>query len=142
MHHESKEINDPAWDCTLIRNMKANNETIVNPIYHFTEYDIWEYIRQEKISTNPLYQCGYDRVGCVGCPLAAYHKRLKEFQDYPKYKQAYIKAFERMLKVRQDKGLKVKWRTGQDVFDWWIETYKHEVKGQITIDEWLKEGSE
>lgn len=142
MHHESKEINDSAWDCTLISNMKANNEIIVNPIYHFTEQDIWDYIKQERINTNPLYACGYSRVGCIGCPLASYHGRLKEFQDYPKYKQAYIKAFERMLARRKQKGLTFKWQTGQEVFDWWIETYKHNVKGQITIDEWLKEGSE
>lgn len=122
----------------MIELMKRKGSTLVNPIYHWTISDIWEYSKQNNIKMNPLYQCGYDRVGCIGCPLANYYGRLKEFQDYPKYKQAYIKAFERMLKVRQDKGLKVKWQTGQEVFDWWIETYKHEVKGQITIDEWMK----
>ena len=142
VHRESQEINDSVWDCKLIELMKRKGSTLVNPIYHWTISDIWEYSKQNNIKMNPLYQCGYDRVGCIGCPLANYHGRLKEFQDYPKYKQAYIRAFERMLKVRQDKGLKVKWQTGQEVFDWWIETYKYEVKGQMTIDEWLKEGSE
>ena len=34
------------------------------------------------------------------------------------------------------------WETGEDVFNWWIEEYKRNVKGQITIDEWLKAESE
>lgn len=137
---ESKEINDPAWDCKMIEAMKKNGETVVNPIYHWLDADIWDYIAQNNINTNPLYQCGYFRVGCIGCPLADRHARVKEFSDYPKYRQMYINAFDKMLKVRQEKGLKAKmaWRNGQDVFDWWAEEYKYNIKGQMTIDEWLK----
>ena len=137
---EAKEINDPAWDCTMIQTMKAKGETTVNPIYNWLNVDIWDYIRQNDIKVNPLYQCGYDRVGCIGCPLANYHKRIKEFSDYPKYKQLYINAFDVMLKVRRERKLtnKMSWENGQDVFDWWIEEYKHNVKGQMSIDEWMK----
>lgn len=119
--------------------MKKHGSTTVNPIYHWSDSDIWEYIRQEHIDTNPLYTCGYDRVGCIGCPLASYHGRLKEFSDYPKYKALYIRAFERMLKVRESRGLldRKGWKSGEDVFSWWIEEYKYNVKGQMTITEWL-----
>ena len=139
MYEESKRIKDEAWDCTLIRQMKERGDSIVNPIYHWTSDDVWKYIRQEGIETNPLYQCGYDRVGCIGCPLASYRGRIKEFSDYPKYKNLYIKAFERMLIVRKQKELPAIWQTGQEVFDWWIEEYKHNVKGQMTIEDWLSE---
>lgn len=30
------------------------------------------------------------------------------------------------------------WENGEEVYNWWIQEYKHNVKGQITIDEWLK----
>lgn len=123
----------------MIRKMKENGETYVNPIYHWSDEDIWEYISKNRIETNPLYKCGYSRVGCIGCPLATYNHRIKEFNDYPKYKNAYIKSFDHMLKVRSARGLDIKdWKNGQDVFDWWIEEYKYNVKGQITIDEWMK----
>jgi phosphoadenosine phosphosulfate reductase len=46
---ESLEIKDDVWDCTLIKNMKAHNDTVVNPIYDWLDSDIWEYIRQEDI---------------------------------------------------------------------------------------------
>lgn len=122
--------------------MKRKGSTLVNPIYHWTISDIWEYSKQNNIKMNPLYQCGYDRVGCIGCPLASYKGRLKEFSDYPKYKTLYVKAFDRMIFARKTKGLEVKLGNGQEVFDWWIEEYKHNVKGQMTIDEWLKAESE
>ena len=98
--------------------LKAN--TVVNPIIDWQHRDIWEYIRAEHIETNPLYLCGYERVGCIGCPMAG-KKRWKEFADYPSFKTNYVKAFDRMLLERKKKGLTFKWKTGEEVFLWWME---------------------
>ena len=133
VHRESQEIQDSVWDCTLIKVMKENRSTVVNPIYDWLDTDIWEYIRQQGLKVNPLYDRGYDRVGCIGCPLAPYHQRIKEFNDYPKYKTLYIQAFERMIQVRKEKGKKNKWENGEDVFYWWIEEGKHNCKGQYNL---------
>ena len=75
----------------------------------------------EGDKSNPLYQCGYKRIGCIGCPMAAKH-RYKEFNDYPKYKLNYIKAFDRMLERRKERGLETDetWKSGKDVFKWWM----------------------
>ena len=70
---------------------------IVNPIIDWRDSDVWEYINSENIPTCELYQCGYDRVGCIGCPMAG-KKRYKEFADFPKYKNLYIHAFDQMVK--------------------------------------------
>lgn len=121
------------WDCTLIKLMKEKGSTLVNPIYDWLDTDIWEYIREKDIKTNPLYSRGYDRVGCIGCPLAPYHRRQKEFADYPQYKTLYLNAFREMLKTRKEKGLKEIWKDEQEVFDWWIEEGKHNVKGQLSL---------
>lgn len=122
--------------------MKENNEVVVNAIYYWDTQNIWQYIKDNNITTNPLYEKGYTRVGCIGCPLATYSKVLKEFSDYPKYKQAYLKAFEKMLEVRkaagmcdQDKEGYHKWTDAETVFEWWIEEYRRNVKGQLTFDD-------
>lgn len=43
-----------------------------------------------------------------------------EFARYPKYQENYIRAFDRMLIRRQDRGLPTHWRSGEEVFAWWI----------------------
>lgn len=131
---ESKEL-DEIWDCKLIESARKNNDIIVNPIYEWDDSDIWDYIRKNEIEVNPLYQKGYKRVGCIGCPMAGYFQRQKEFSDFPKYKDAYIRAFDRMIEGRKRYGLPTKWETGQEVFDWWIQKYKHECKGQMSFED-------
>ena len=133
VHQESQEIQDDAWDCTLIKNMKEHKDTIVNPIYEWSDSDIWEYIRKNNMKVNPLYEMGYTRVGCIGCPLAPYHQRKKEFNDFPKYKQLYINAFDKAIKNRRKRGLKEIWKNGQEMYDWWLEEKKYNVKGQMNL---------
>ena len=139
VHREAQEIQDDAWDCTLIKRMKEHGDVVASPIYYWEDRDIWDYIRQENIKVNPLYQMGYDRVGCVGCPLATYKKVMKEFADFPIYKANYIKAFDRMLEERKKAGKENlgeeyhRWETGEDVFEWWIEEYKRVPKGQMNM---------
>lgn len=133
VHREAQELNDPVWDCTLIKLMKRKGATVVNPIYEWLDSDIWDYIKQENLEVNPLYQKGYTRVGCIGCPLAPYHQRKKEFNDYPMYKTMYINAFEKMIEQRKRNGKEVVWRNGKEVFDWWIEEGKHNCKGQLEL---------
>jgi len=133
VHREAQELNDPVWDCTLIKLMKRKGATVVNPIYEWLDSDIWDYIKQENLKVNPLYQKGYTRVGCIGCPLAPYHQRKKEFNDYPMYKTMYINAFEKMIEQRKKNGKEVLWGNGKEVFDWWIEEEKHNCKGQYNL---------
>lgn len=78
--------------------------------------------------------------------MATYKQKIKEFSDYPKYKALYIKAFDRMMDERRKIGKgevdpehNRYWNDGQSVFDWWIEEYKHNVKGQIDIFSYMEE---
>lgn len=136
MHREAKELQDPVWDCTLIKMMREHGSCIVNPIYEWEDTDVWDYIKQEQIQTNPLYERGYKRVGCIGCPMATYKQVMKEFADYPTYKQAYVNAFQRMIDLYDDaRKEKQSWQSGEDVFNWWIEEYRHNVKGQMSLFE-------
>lgn len=111
------------------------NKMVVNPIIDWTHSDIWEFINSEHIETCELYQCGYDRVGCIGCPLAS-KKRYKEFADFPEYKKLYIHAFDRMLEERKRRGKESKWKDGYEVFLWWMED--DNIPGQMTIDDFLE----
>lgn len=119
-------------ECQFISACKKNKDTITNPIYHFTTKDVWEYVERFNVKMNPLYEKGFARVGCIGCPLSV--NQQKEFEQYPKYKENYIKAFDRMLKKREEEGktfTKYHFNSGEDVFRWWVG----EDPNQIRIEE-------
>ena len=133
--YEEAQTRDESWDCKLITAAKKNDDLMVNPIIEWKTTDIWDFIRENGIKYNPLYDRGYTRVGCIGCPMASKSDKARLFSDYPKYKENYIRAFDRLIKKRKERGMVCKWETGEDVFRWW--TQGDTIKGQITIAEWL-----
>lgn len=70
-------------------------KTILNPIINWTTEDVWEFIRKYNVPYCKLYDEGYTRLGCIGCPMnvAAATELL---QKYPTYRKAYITAFGKM----------------------------------------------
>lgn len=101
----------------LVEHCFRTTATMVNPILNWSDNDVWEFLRHYGCDSNPLYQCGFKRIGCIGCPMAGKH-RYAEFARYPQYKNLYIRAFDRMI-VAMDKPL-LNWRNGNDVFKWWM----------------------
>lgn len=106
--------------------------TLMNPIIDWSDDDVWEFLHHYGCEANPLYKCGYGRIGCIGCSLGGYASMKREFRLYPKYKQAYIHAFERMLKERTLSGKinECAWSSGEAVFNWWINADSN----QLTFD--------
>ena len=44
-------------------------------------------------------------MGCIGCPMSS--NRVQELERYPKYKEMYIRAFDRMIDEQIRGGYKV-----------------------------------
>lgn len=110
---------------------------MIRPLIDWSDEDIWEYIRKYNIPYCELYNQGFTRIGCIGCPLNSKNQK-KELERYPKIKAAYIRAFDRMIKNRIDAGKVCNWKNGQEVMDWWLgECRKKEIDGQnsLFIDE-------
>jgi phosphoadenosine phosphosulfate reductase len=92
---------------------------MINPIINWLDEDVWEFIHQFGFKYPSLYDEGFKRLGCIGCPLS--QNAEYELERWPKYKQAYIRAFERMLKTIERRNVKnVRWKNGQEVYDWWL----------------------
>lgn len=77
----------------------------LNPIIDWTTEEVWEFIREYNVPYCCLYDEGWKRLGCIGCPMATIEHRLEDFERYPKYKQAYIRAFDRMIAERDGGGI-------------------------------------
>ena len=115
----------------MMEDCQLKGTRTINPIIDWQDTDIWDYCAAEKIKMNPLYGCGWKRVGCIGCPMAN-KARKAQFARYPKIKAAYIRAFDRMLAERQKRGLPCDWRSGADVMHWWLEDSV--LPGQMIFD--------
>lgn len=116
----------------LFEQCKLKAKTVVNPIIDWTDSEIFDFYWGECKNHNPLYKMGYFRVGCIGCPMAGRKGRWKEFADFQKYRDMYISAFDKMLEQRKQQGLSGEWKTGQDVFLWWMEDKN--IDGQLGME--------
>lgn len=125
----------------LFETCNLKGKMTVNPIVDWSDDDVWDYTHSEHLSINPLYCEGQKRVGCIGCPMAGRGGRQREFMRWPAYEKMYISAFERMLKARKKRNLESEgkkfatddWKTGQDVFRWWMED--DNISGQLSMDD-------
>lgn len=110
----------------------------LNPIIDWETEDVWEYLRSRDIPYCALYDEGFTRLGCIGCPMGGSKQMKNEFDRYPKYRQAYLRTFDKMLKLREgnDKPCH-NWRTAEDVMKWWLNDKKREtpLESQLTLED-------
>ena len=129
--------NDNDEDRRLFETCMRKAKRTVNPIIDWSGDEVWDYLKDQRVECNPLYCEGFERVGCVGCPMAG-KKRSAEFARWPKFKQMYINAFDRMVQARLQARLPTEWASGKDVFHWWMEDGV--LPGQMDFDEFLEDG--
>lgn len=110
--------------------------TMVNPIIDWSTEEVWEFIHEYNLPYCELYDQGWSRLGCIGCPMARGKEQEREFARYPKYKALYLKAFEKMLANNKAKGVKSKmdWQTAEDVMEWWTSEKRNVDPDQISWD--------
>lgn len=116
----------------LFESCQLKGKRICNPIVDWRDRDVWDFIKSEHLQINPLYENGFFRVGCLGCPMAG-KRRWNEFRLYPTYERAYKRAFEKMLQVIHTEGIPTKWKSAEDVFSWWME--EQQVEGQLSLSD-------
>lgn len=96
-------------------------KTLVNPIIDWSDDDVWEFIHKNNVPYCELYDKGKKRLGCIGCPMNT-ATRKQELDEYPKYKEQYLRCFDKMMQNLKDRGLyeKCNWKTGKDIYNWWV----------------------
>lgn len=95
---------------------------MVNPIIDWSDDDVWEFL--DEVVHAPhccLYDEGYTRIGCIGCPMAGAAGQKAQFERYPKFRTLYIRAFDRMIEQRKTEGLPTTWTDGEAVMRWWLK---------------------
>lgn len=103
----------------MVEHCYRTRKTLINPIVDWEEEDVWEFLNGNGIEHCCLYDKGNKRLGCIGCPMSS--TAAADLEKYPKYKQNYIRAFEKMLENLVKAGKKTNWKDGEDVMRWWLQ---------------------
>ena len=97
-------------------------KVLVNPIIDWNEEDVWEFLNSNGIEHCCLYDEGFTRLGCIGCPMGNAKNQKKQFERWPAYEKLYLKAFARMIQIRKERGLNIeKCETPEAVMKWWLQ---------------------
>lgn len=133
--------NDNTESRRTIEHCYKRLKTTINPIIDWEDQDVWDFIKAHGIHYCCLYDEGFTRLGCIGCPMARKRGRELEFKRWPKYQAMYLSTFEKMLEERHRRGKTCgSWRIGitaRDVYNWWMEY--DILPGQIEIDGWYND---
>jgi len=115
----------------------TKGKRVINPIVDWEDSDVWNYLNSRKINHCCLYDEGFTRIGCIGCPMAQKKGKLKEFERWPKYYDAYYRAAERIVKIQIERlGIeKVHFKTAKELMDWWIYEMKDDPNQEKLFDE-------
>lgn len=122
-HKDRTKLDPDNMDEDMVRYCMQSKGFVLNPIIDWSTDEVWEFIHRYNIPYCELYDQGFKRLGCIGCPMATPKEKEREFKRYPKFKEAYIRAFDRMIKAQIEGGVLRNGRetncgSGGRVIDW------------------------
>lgn len=119
-------------------------DVVVAPVAYWTDEDVWNLIHSQKIPYCKLYDEGFKRIGCVGCPINP-QAREKEFERWPEMKALWMEGARRCWEKGQttmnNKGEKyyvAKFESPEALFKWWMTGRKDEPDGNCVFTEMME----
>lgn len=115
-----------AWqEVTLHRVTKS---WCVAPILSWSDDDVWEFIHTHGLPYCSLYDEGFKRLGCIGCPMAGAEGVRREFKRWPRYEALWRRGFHRVWERRSGTLQRdgriwfgdAYFRSEQEMWDWWL----------------------
>jgi phosphoadenosine phosphosulfate reductase len=113
--------------------IKGKDKIMVYPILRWTTEEVWQFIKENNIPTNPCYEDN-GRVGCMMCPFSNKREIEKYERQYPKMKKTILKASQKFLdKKKKDTKF---FATAEEYYEWWKS--KKNVKEYMASKKQLK----
>ena len=100
----------------------------ISPIVAWTTEDVWWFIKERKLEYCSLYDEGFKRLGCVGCPMSGSKGRKQQFARWPHFERAWKNLFRQIWTKRTGTTQ----RNGQvwfgnryfhnweEMYEWWL----------------------
>jgi phosphoadenosine phosphosulfate reductase len=96
---------------------RTKGKFLLQPILYWTTEDIWDYIENEELPYCTLYNQGYNRIGCIMCPLQSKKGMEMDAKRFPKYYKAYMNT----IHFLRSQGKYQDFDSDQEVMDWWMQ---------------------
>lgn len=73
--------------------ISGKESLLISPIIYWTEQDVWEFLNDVvQVPHCSLYDEGWHRIGCIGCPMSSAKQKRIENERYPHVRRNWIKA--------------------------------------------------
>ena len=72
--------------------IRGKESLLISPIIDWTDEEVWEFLDALGVSHCSLYDEGWHRIGCIGCPMSSHKQKMIENARYPHVKRNWIKA--------------------------------------------------
>lgn len=112
---------DNTEDRKVLEHCVPKRKYVSNPIIDWSDDMVWQFIEEQKLDYCSLYDKGWKRLGCIGCPNARKSEKERMWEEYPKFKEQYIRTFDKIIKIRKEQGMNCSWVDGEDMFNQWQE---------------------
>jgi phosphoadenosine phosphosulfate reductase len=119
-------------------------DSVVAPVAYWTDADIWQVIRENNIPYCKLYDQGWSRIGCVGCPKNP-KSQAREFELMPEFKAMWkegaLRCWERGQKVLNRSGERYfvsKFSSPDALFEWWTSGVNENAETNCVFEEMME----
>lgn len=72
--------------------IRGKESLLISPIIDWTDEEVWEFLGALGVKHCSLYDEGWHRIGCIGCPMSSHKQKKLENERYPHVKRGWIKA--------------------------------------------------
>ncbi len=117
----------------IVATDRNTSRPILCPILYWTESDVWQFIRSHNMPYCSLYDEGYTRLGCVGCPMSGPTGMARDFKRWPRYEAMWKRGFQRYFDKykgvpKRNGGPRAieKFPTVEALWNWWTSGKAYE----------------
>ena len=72
--------------------IRGKESLLISPIIDWTDDEVWEFLGALGVEHCELYDEGWRRIGCIGCPMSSHKQKMIENARYPHVRRNWIKA--------------------------------------------------
>ena len=83
--------------------ISGKESLLISPLLHWTDRDVWIFLNKVvRVPHCELYDHGFHRIGCIGCPMSNFKQKLIENQRWPHVKRNWIRT---IINIRTGGGI-------------------------------------